>query len=96
MKLAHGIEKPLLKKGAEALLPHEVIYREKDGFTVPLKQLIASEIESHTAPMLTRFNAEAELFTPAMLQAYMRGNAREAWQPTSLAQWYDTFGVSMA
>lgn len=95
MKIANGKEKVLLKKGSESLLPHEVIYREKDGFTVPLKQLLANQIESHVEPILNRFNTEAELMDSQTLQAYVRGSARDAWQLSSLAQWYDTFNVSM-
>ncbi len=36
LKLHQGEGKYLLKKGMEALLPHEVLYRPKKGFSVPL------------------------------------------------------------
>ena len=36
LKVRHGIQKYLLKKLAERYLPHEVIYRKKRGFELPL------------------------------------------------------------
>jgi asparagine synthase (glutamine-hydrolysing) len=36
LKLRHGIGKYALKRALEPMLPHDLLYRPKQGFTVPL------------------------------------------------------------
>ncbi|CAB1063932.1 Asparagine synthetase [glutamine-hydrolyzing] (EC [Olavius sp. associated proteobacterium Delta 1] len=40
LKLKFGIQKYLLKKLAEKLIPHDIIYRPKQGFSIPLRSWI--------------------------------------------------------
>jgi asparagine synthase (glutamine-hydrolysing) len=42
VKMKKGIPKYVLKKAMEPLLPHEVIYREKAGFGLPLRSWLRS------------------------------------------------------
>ncbi len=43
LKVQGGVQKFLLKKLAERYLPHEVIYRPKRGFSLPLKHWLADD-----------------------------------------------------
>jgi asparagine synthase (glutamine-hydrolysing) len=45
IKMKKGIPKYVLKKAMEPLLPHEVIYREKAGFGLPLRSWMRSSNE---------------------------------------------------
>lgn len=45
VKMKKGIPKYVLKKAMEPLLPHEVIYREKAGFGLPLRSWMRSDNE---------------------------------------------------
>ena len=42
VKMKNGVPKSVLKKAMEPLLPHEVIYREKAGFGLPLRSWMSS------------------------------------------------------
>lgn len=43
LKVKGGSEKYLLKKAFDKIIPHEILYRPKDSFTVPLKELFKDE-----------------------------------------------------
>jgi asparagine synthase (glutamine-hydrolysing) len=45
VKMKKGMPKYVLKKAMESLLPHEVIYREKAGFGLPLRSWMRSSNE---------------------------------------------------
>ncbi len=44
LKVHGGVTKYLLKKWAEPLLPHEIVYRTKKGFPVPVKSWFREEL----------------------------------------------------
>ena len=45
VKIKHGISKYVLKKAMEPPLPHEIVYREKAGFTLPIRAWMRKENE---------------------------------------------------
>ena len=45
IKMKKGIPKYVLKKAMEGTLPHEVIFREKAGFGLPLRSWMRSQNE---------------------------------------------------
>jgi asparagine synthase (glutamine-hydrolysing) len=44
MKVRNGEGKYILKKAVEGLLPHEIIYREKQGFGAPVSEWFRGEV----------------------------------------------------
>lgn len=42
LKLKHGIPKYILKKAAEGIIPNDIIYRPKQGFSAPIKEWMRS------------------------------------------------------
>jgi len=48
-KLANGEGKRVLKRAFEPLLPHDVLYRKKQGFSVPLASWFRGEMGNHFA-----------------------------------------------
>lgn len=58
--------KAILRKAMERLLPHEVIYRRKSGFGVPLSSWLAGELRGYVREILSPARLEARgLFDPA-------------------------------
>ena len=51
MKIRNGVEKYLLKKLAERYLPHEIIYRPKMGFSIPVSRWIRDKFGSYLHEM---------------------------------------------
>ena len=46
LKLHHGEKKYILKKAFDKLLPNDILYRKKMGFSVPLAQWLRNELKS--------------------------------------------------
>lgn len=42
LKIKHGIPKYILKKSAEGIIPNEIIYRKKQGFSAPIREWLRS------------------------------------------------------
>lgn len=96
----HGSEKKyLLKKAFEGRLPHDILYRKKMGFSVPLAQWLRNEIRSLAEPLLTgeqsplarffRMDVVAELW-----QTHLAGQDRytqELWTLLALALWQQQY-----
>jgi asparagine synthase (glutamine-hydrolysing) len=53
MKQAGRIGKPLFKKAMEPYLPHDVIYRPKSGFGVPLRRWLRTELRDFVGDILS-------------------------------------------
>ncbi|CAK8725048.1 Glutamine amidotransferase type-2 domain-containing protein [Candidatus Electrothrix aarhusensis] len=68
-KVKNGETKYLLKKIAERFLPHEVIYRPKQGFAVPVSQWINNEWREMARDLLIGKKAlDRHIFNPIFLQ----------------------------
>ena len=69
MKL-HGMSgKRLLKRALEPLVPHELLYRPKQGFTLPLAKWLRGELRPRIEALATRGAiADAGLFSPSGLR----------------------------
>ncbi|MEP0846796.1 MAG: asparagine synthase (glutamine-hydrolyzing) [Phycisphaerae bacterium] len=52
LKIRGGVGKYLLKKVAERYVPHELLYRKKRGFRVPIRRWFKGDLLARCAPML--------------------------------------------
>ncbi len=67
----HG--KYLLKKYAETLLPHEIVYRRKQGFPVPISSWFRNELYTRTAEiLLDRSSLDRGYFNPEYIENLLR------------------------
>jgi asparagine synthase (glutamine-hydrolysing) len=78
LKLAGGESKIVLKRALEPLLPHDVLYRRKQGFSVPLALWFRRDFGENFARTLSKRRGEvAEYFdlahVEAMLDRHRRG-----------------------
>ncbi len=93
IKTKNGIEKYILKKAFEGILPDEIIYRKKDSFTVPLNQLFQNEKQRLFAiEMIKEFNNRTRIFNNAFIESLIKGqNGGELWNIANLALWYNQY-----
>ncbi|TAM61112.1 MAG: amidotransferase 1, exosortase A system-associated [Rhodanobacter sp.] len=76
LKLKGGTGKYLLKKALEPDLPHEVLYRTKMGFRVPLAAWLRGPLAKRVREaLLTGAIAECGYFEPVMLDRLVRQHA---------------------
>jgi len=98
LKLRGGTTKYLLKKSLEDWLPHEVLYRPKQGFGVPLAHWLRTDLKDVAWDVLTDRTAKARgLFRPeavrAMLKEHDAGedHARRIWALMQFEVWHRRF-----
>jgi asparagine synthase (glutamine-hydrolysing) len=92
--------KYILKKAVERWLPHEIVYRQKRGFSVP----IASWMRNELRPLVDETLAEDKLrrqgmfnapFVRRLLNEHWSGRAdhrKTLWTLFSFQLWYDRWG----
>jgi asparagine synthase (glutamine-hydrolysing) len=91
----------VLKKAAEAWLPHDVIYRRKRGLSVPianwLNDGLRSEVDRLLAPeRLRREGLVNEPYITGLLAEHRSGHANHAkalWAVVMLQYWRENWGV---
>lgn len=71
-KLKRGIPKYILKKALEPLLPHEVLYRPKMGFCVPIREWANDILVPYIDQHLQSFCHETGLFREEGLRQQLR------------------------
>ncbi len=66
----------ILKKAMEPYLPHDVIYRQKSGFGVPLRRWLRVELHDWLSDTLSPFRLQQRgLFDPQAVQQLIAANA---------------------
>lgn len=86
LKFNKGMTKLILKKTAEAVLPHEIIYRKKKGFGAPVGRWLQNGLISFKP----RFNGLNPQFVNVCHQAHIakKSNYKEMlWYIYALSQW---------
>jgi asparagine synthase (glutamine-hydrolysing) len=99
LKLRRMTRKYVLKRAMEGVLPHEVIWRPKAGFSAPLRAWIGRDLRPLVDDCLspTRIR-ERGLFDPGAVQSLIRDNdngtadnALRIWALLVLELWHQTF-----
>lgn len=90
MKIKENEEKYQLKKAFEGTLPHNILYRPKMGFPVPLNNILFDEAMVASAKEeITTFNKDKQLFNNAYLtRLFEQGNGKAFWNVLNLSLWY--------
>jgi asparagine synthase (glutamine-hydrolysing) len=69
IKVAHGKTKVLLKRIAARHVPHECVYRPKEGFSIPIKNWLKSDLFPLMQNLLDKNTIKHEgLFQPAAIE----------------------------
>ncbi len=90
LKVKQKTEKYLLKKAFEDVLPHEIVYRAKDSFTVPLSELFKNpERKKEHMDVIFEFNKDTGIFLDGYIkQLESPKKLKEFWNVLNLALWY--------
>ncbi len=86
MKLSGARGKIILKRAFEHLLPSEVLYRRKQGFSIPLASWFRGPLGSAFSQSLGRGSGLEEFFDPDVVQSLLRTH-REGWADNSRTLW---------
>lgn len=75
LKLNGRVEKYLLKKAVEDVLPHEVVYREKKGMMVPVKFWFQKDLKKYAKKILAPKNIkEKGYFNPEFIKKLLNSS----------------------
>ncbi len=96
-KLSGGETKPLLKELAAQHVPHSCVYRNKEGFSIPIKQWLVNDFSSLVDNFLSRerlekqgiFNAD---YTQRLVNEHMANKANHShrlWSLIVFQAWSD-------
>ncbi|WP_447979459.1 asparagine synthase (glutamine-hydrolyzing) [Candidatus Nitrospira bockiana] len=102
LKIRNGETKYLLKKAVESDLPHDVVYRTKKGFPVPIAQWFKAGLHEVGSDLLLGPKSVISGFCEAavirrMLAAHKEGQcdlSNELWGLLVLEMWFQKFGVA--
>jgi asparagine synthase (glutamine-hydrolysing) len=97
LKVKNRQTKYILKKAVEGIIPENIIYRKKQGFSMPVKEWFAGELSRYmTDSILNSRLRERQLFDYAFIenmlkrQQYGRSdNSTRLWTLFNLSRWYD-------
>ncbi|MEH6604199.1 MAG: asparagine synthase (glutamine-hydrolyzing) [Pseudomonadales bacterium] len=89
-KIRGGEAKSLFKKAARKVIPQEIVYRPKQGFPVPLSELLFTGAHLDLAKnKIYEFNGTQNIFNDQYLDGlFCRGDGKELWIVYNLASWY--------
>jgi asparagine synthase (glutamine-hydrolysing) len=95
-KVRSGEPKFVLKKSLEGLVPHENLYRRKQGFCVPLEEWMQEAIVDHLERRLAGFCRETGLLDQPGIQHLVdlarsgnRDVVHSLWNVYYLMAWFD-------
>jgi asparagine synthase (glutamine-hydrolysing) len=99
LKLRGLKRKYVLKKAAERLLPHDVVWRKKAGFGAPIRAWLRGPLRPMIADLLSEATVRRRgLFDPAAVQRLVQGNdsgqedfSLQVFQLLTLELWQRTF-----
>ena len=97
LKRSNGIDKFLVRKAMEPHLPHELLYREKQGFTVPLNRWFRGDLREYANDTILGSRNLQQFFPKASLIDVLDEHHREGWNHADLiwsllvlARWFDS------
>lgn len=90
MKIKNQIPKYLLKKSVEPVIPKEIIYRTKQGFTVPMDDWFQSKLGEAATKKIEAFAERTNYFQPDRLRDYLKhANWQYKWNLFNFALWHE-------
>ncbi|WP_353779885.1 asparagine synthase (glutamine-hydrolyzing) [Winogradskyella sp. 3972H.M.0a.05] len=94
-KIKNGVNKYILKKALERILPDDILYRKKMGFCLPIREWASETIYNGVKDEVVQFNKETNLFNLEMVNSQLQllkdGNTQytnSVWTIYFLINWY--------
>jgi asparagine synthase (glutamine-hydrolysing) len=96
-KTKNGLVKYFFKRAIEEILPHEIVYRPKQGFRTPVVELFQGDLGNWAEPILmetglTRVGMLKQKHLADILNRHRKGEgdyANRLWTAMTLNLWYD-------
>jgi asparagine synthase (glutamine-hydrolysing) len=97
LKVKNGQTKYILKKAVEGIIPNNIIYRKKQGFSMPVKEWFAGELSRYmTDSILNSRLRERQFFDYAFIEDMLKkqqdrksDSSAHLWTLFNLSRWYD-------
>jgi asparagine synthase (glutamine-hydrolysing) len=97
--LNHQKTKYILKKAMEKFLPFEILYRGKEGFSIPIKNWLKTDLKPLMMEVLSPENIKAEgFFNPGYVEQLKRehlnnvqNHSHRLWALMMFGIWYDIY-----
>jgi asparagine synthase (glutamine-hydrolysing) len=101
LKVKDGQTKYILKKAVEGIIPNNIIYRKKQGFSMPVKEWFTGELGRYmTDSILNSRFRERQFFDYAFIEDMLKNqqngksdSSARLWALFNLSQWYDRWIV---
>ena len=94
-KIKNGVNKYILKKSLERILPNDILYRKKMGFNLPIREWAKETIYNGVKDHIVQFNKDTNLFKLEEMNAQLKllkdGNEQytnNIWTIYFLINWY--------
>ncbi len=82
--------KSVLKKAVEPVLPNEVIYRKKQGFSVPVNDWFREKLGTWAEAKILEFAARTDYFDPSALAGMIKNSGRNVtWFLLNFVLWHE-------
>jgi len=82
--------KYILKKAVTGILPDEIIYREKQGFGVPIYEWFFEKLGVFAKQKLIEFTSKTDYFSMSHIEKLFEArNAQKVWFILNFALWYE-------
>lgn len=99
MKLKSNMTKYILKKSMEDILPHDILYRGKEGFSIPIKNWLKNELKPMLTDTLSTEKVKREgFFNPdyinRLIKEHLKGkenHSHRLWALMMFGMWYDIY-----
>jgi asparagine synthase (glutamine-hydrolysing) len=92
LKTKNNESKYILKKAVEGLIPHEIIYRKKQGFGAPVYDWFLDKLGQLAKEKISSFNKETDVFDKAFInKLYEQKKGDKVWYLLNLAAWWENY-----
>lgn len=90
LKMKNKVEKYIVKKGMEGALPDSILYRRKDGFTIPIDHFLRNKMFGYLGEKIESFAKDFDFISEEGKKALTSvADERHSWYFLNLAIWWD-------
>jgi asparagine synthase (glutamine-hydrolysing) len=92
IKTKDGVSKYILKKAVRGVIPDELIDRKKQGFGVPIHEMLLDELGQKARQELMQFCEETDILDPKGIEDLFAANdATRIWMLLNFVMWWRHF-----
>lgn len=90
IKMKNKVEKYIVKKGMEGTLPDSILYRRKDGFTIPIDHFLKDKMFAYLEEKINAFSKDYDFMSDEAKKALINvEDERHSWYFLNVAIWWD-------